>query len=274
MTQLSAKEYQQIFASAERLKSLSRIELLRDPWAKALLAGDGAQRFLSSRKIAKGDVVRGNFVVMVADCVLAANSLRPPGPTTSPRKADKVRKAADRLRTATSDVVDLPPSTTSAAFRDGLQDLCEWEPEPPSRTRSRRGIPERRAFIVHVAQRFYANFRTIHTEAAGEIVMLLWPNTLEKTIRDELSTSRKAEIIEAFERQARIGNTVDTVSQVAFARMTVKRDFEKPTLDEEQLVAAIRQLDLTSGNTALRQALHQAVADHLSNFIAHENVES
>lgn len=274
MTQLSPQEYQQICTLAQRLKSLPRHELLRDSWAKAILAGEGTKRFLSHKQIAMGEIGPISFVKMVADCVLSAASLPPPAPATSSRKADKIRNTATKLHDLTSEVMDLPASAATSGFQEGLQELREWQPSRYSRARSQRGDPERRAFISHVAEQFYVNFRTIHTEAAGEIVMLLWPHTLEKTIRDELSTDRKNEIIAAYEQRARISGKVDTVSQVAFARMTVKQPRRKLAADEELIVAAIRQLDLSSGNTALRQALHQVIVDHTAAVITHESFES
>lgn len=274
MTQLSAEEYMQICALAQRLKSLPRHELLRDPWAKTLLAGNGAKRFLSPKHVAMGDIGPIGFVTMAADCVLSAGALPPPAPATSRKAADQIRKAAVKLHDLTSVAVDLPAPTATAGFQDGLKELCEWQPSRQSRAHSQRGEPERRAFIAHVAERFYASFRTIHTEAAGEIVMLLWPNTDPRTIREELSTERKAGIISAYERKARVIGKVDTVSQLAFARMTTKLPPPKLAPVEEQIVAAIRDLELSSGNTALRQALLQVIVEHTSAVIPHDSIES
>ncbi|MFK0378356.1 hypothetical protein [Pandoraea sp. NPDC090278] len=263
MTQHAHAEYQQHVVHAKRLKSLPRRDVLRDYWAKTLLIPDGARRFLT-KHLRAGDSVPINFAVLVADCILAAQDVSPAPSAASPRKVQQIRTAANRLHETVSNVAALTPITTDLGFQSGLDVLRHWEPSSETPSSNNKGNPERRAYIEYVALRFYENFREIHVEAVGEIVMLVWPNTQDRTVRHVLSTRRQEELIKEFEAGLRQRSGADTVAQVALARMRTDRGIQSLAADEEKVVAAILQLDPAKGNTELRQALHAAIAVHTS----------
>ncbi|VVD72052.1 hypothetical protein PAQ31011_00661 [Pandoraea aquatica] len=242
---------------------------MRDPWAKTLLAPDGARRFLAGRA-SYGDSGRINFVTLVAECILAAPDISVRASVASPRKASQIRSAANRLHNTVADVADLTHVTRDPGFQSGLESLRHWSPPPERSSGSQKGHPERRAFIEYVAMRFYENFRDIHTEAVGEIVMQVWPDTQDRTVRNVLSAKRRAELIKEFESGQRRRDGADTVTQIALARMKTDRGIQTLVAEEDRVVAAILQLDPTKGDTELRKALLAVVAARTSSALAQQ----
>jgi len=211
---------------------------------------------------------------MVARCIADVGDLIEFAAPITAKQADRIQAAARKLTREVRDVAAVQHVVAQPGFRSGLEQLSTLQPPQDVPIRNRKGNPPRRAFIWAVAQAFYANFQSFHTEAITEVVALLWPCIDDRVVSRELTDERLGQIARAAEAELAAAGvaTLSTASLIQRAQRTapmaaseISRTPAEDLSDSDRIERALSLLEGV-GDKELARSLTHGVHTVLGDF--------
>lgn len=262
-------EESQVISDARRILTLAQKDRLSDQWGMAILSQRGAKRFLAKSIVLPETSRAIAYVTMVARCISdAGNHIEFAAPITA-KQADRIQAVARKLTREVCDVAAVQHVIAQPGFRSGLEQLSTLQPPQDVPVRNRKGDPQRRAFMWAVAQAFYANFRSFHTEAITEVVALLWPCIDDRVVSRELTDDRLDQIARAAEAElaaagAATLSTASLIQRAQRAAPMVTSEFSRTSTadlsDRERIRRALELLEGVGDKELARSLTHGVYA--------------